>query len=82
MLGKIIKIYQIFIFIPSTTVGIDPLGHTVCEETKNEIRDLVEKDELCMGYDRLKPGYSGYRPRYMIEPLRKAELRNANKKYL
>lgn len=41
----------------------DPLKDLLPQETKEEIRDLVETDRLRLPHDYAKPGYMGYRPR-------------------
>lgn len=51
--------------------GQDPFKETVSQETRKEIRDLIDKEELRAAFDKQKIGYTGYRPRYDVGPLRK-----------
>ncbi|KAK4880534.1 hypothetical protein RN001_008680 [Aquatica leii] len=53
----------------------NPFKGTVPQEVKNEINDLINKDNLRMPHDYPIPGYAGFKPRSpQVIPLAKTEL--------
>lgn len=56
------------------TSGVYPFKDYVSEEEKKEIRELVEKNELSMMYDKFMPGYTGYIPKFARGPLKKQDI--------
>ncbi|CAH1179464.1 unnamed protein product [Phaedon cochleariae] len=53
---------------------VDPLKYIVPEETKGDIKSLLNKDTLRSPHDKCTPNYTGYRPMLpMGIPLKKSE---------
>lgn len=54
---------------------IQPVSKVSIEEQK-EIRELIDKNELRLGYDLQMAGYGGHVPTNLTGPFRKQELAN------